>query len=142
MPKSPSFPGRNTRCRADDSAARTRCARVSDAPAMPPSSAPNALAPRSITLASLGGRYVCSVSSANDSANPAANPRSARERGDARRGASATKMPNGAYATTLARRSKRVQRGGQGANSQNDVAGSGAIHGENGCRLAYTIASP
>ena len=95
MPKSPSFPGRNTRWRAADSAARTRCARVSDAPAMPPSSAPSALAARSITLASRGGRYACSVSSANDSTNPAANPRSVRARGDARRGASATKIPNG-----------------------------------------------
>ena len=96
MPKSPSFPGRNTRCRAADNEARTRCARVSDAPAMPPSSAPNALAQRSITLASRGGRYVCSVSSANESTNPAASARSARMRGEARRGASATKVPNGA----------------------------------------------
>ena len=39
-------------------------------------------------------------------------------------------------------RSKRVQRAGQGANSQNGESGSGAIQGVKGCRLAYTIARP
>ena len=38
--------------------------------------------------------------------------------------------------------SKRVHRGGHGANGQNGVPGAGGIHGANGCRLANTIATP
>src|SRR4029453_17944923 len=76
------------------------------------------------------------------STRPAANASAVRARGVARRGDSAMNAPNGRYATKFAITSKRVQRNGHGANGQNGVSGSGRIHGENGCRLANTMATP
>ena len=79
---------------------------------------------------------ICSVSIANDSAAPAATATDSRAPAGRRRGINATKKPNGMYERMLAARSKRVQRGGHGANMKNGLSGGGAIHGANGCRLA------
>src|SRR5215470_18489173 len=98
----------------------------------PPSVAPVVFEMRSIRLASRGGTNICSDSIAKESAAPAAIATESLPSGGRRRGTSATKKPNGAYATTFATTSERVHRGGQGAKTKKGVPGAGAIQGANG----------
>ncbi len=62
-----------------------------------------------------------------------------RRAGRACRGDNPRKKPSGTYARTLTMMSLRI--GLAGRNRKNGVPGAGAIHGEKGCRLAYTMAS-
>ena|SRR5207302_10445395 len=130
------YPETNQRSRHDITRRLAAGDRANEIATRPPSVAPAVLEMRSITFASRGGTNICNVSSTKESAAPAATATEIRPSGGRLRGTSATKQPNGAYATMFAITSKRVHRGGQGAKRKKGVPGAGAIHGENGCRLA------
>src|SRR5208282_4887085 len=104
--------------------------------ARPPRVAPRLLDSKSTLLASRIGRNIWVDSIANESRAPAPIAVASRAAGPRRVPISATRKPNGAYASTLTTISKRVKYWGQDWNRKNGVSGNGAIQPEKGSRLA------
>ncbi len=101
MPMSPTGPDRNQRLRAPRwRASRSASARTRRR-ARRPTAAPAVSERRSAMLASRMGRNVCSVSIDSERSAPAATAIASRAAGGQLRGISATKNPNGRYATRL-----------------------------------------
>src|SRR5207244_7960810 len=90
----------------------------------------------STMLASRVGSTIWTLSIENETNAAAPVAIARRLASDRSRRMSATKNPNGAYATTLMMASKRVRRAGSGPNRKNGISADGAIQPEKGSRLA------